>query len=155
MALSSEERNELITRLDWLPQRLNALVRDLKEEDFHKPNPNGGWTIAQILHHLADSHMNGFIRTKLMLTEDQPTLKPFDQDMWAETPEIHDAPVVTSLEILTGLHRRWVVLLKNLEEEDWGRQGHHPEVGRVTLDGLLKIYANHCEAHLKQIEEML
>ncbi|MBN1120380.1 MAG: putative metal-dependent hydrolase [Anaerolineae bacterium] len=155
MALSSEERNELITRLDWLPPRLSALVRDLEEEDFHKPNPNGGWTIAQNLHHLADSHMNGFIRMKLMLTEDQPTLKPYDQDMWAETPEIHDAPVVASLEILTGLHRRWVVLLKNLEEEDWARQGHHPEVGRVTLDSLLKIYANHCEAHLKQIEEML
>jgi hypothetical protein len=155
MALSTEERNELITRLDWLPTRLSALIRDLKEEDFHKPDPKGGWTIAQNLHHLADSHMNGFMRMKLVLTEDQPTLKPFDQDMWAETPDAREAPAITSLEILTGLHRRWVVLLKNLEDEDWARQGHHPEVGRVTLDSLLKIYANHCEAHLKQIEELL
>ena len=95
--------------------------------------------------------MNGYIRTKLILTEDNPTLKTYQQDAWADLPEAKTGALQPSLSILEGLHKRWVDLLMNLPEKDWEKTGNHPESGKLTLDDLLDIYVRHCENHLKQI----
>jgi hypothetical protein len=99
--------------------------------------------------------MNSFIRLKLILTEDNPNLKPYDQDQWAKTPDAHDIPIESSLLLLKGLHARWVVIWENMTDEDWSRTGYHPENGTMTPDDVLRIYAAHGEGHIDQIKKTL
>lgn len=154
--LTRDDRIKLIDNIRRLPADLAACVGGLTAEQLTTPYLNGEWTAAQNVHHVADSHMNAYIRMKLILTEDHPTLKPYDQDVWAALPDATPADMTASLHILHGLHERWAELLAGIEDEAvWQRSAHHPEIGEVTLDDLLGIYGRHGHGHIEQIRETL
>jgi len=144
-------RQERIQKIRSLPTLVEAAVRDLSDDQLNTPYRSGGWTIRQVVHHLADSHLNAFVRMKLILTENRPTLKPYDQDAWAKLPDTTQTPITSSLSILRGLHDRWTSLLEAVREADWSRSAMHPEIGEVTLEQLLDTYAHHGENHVGQI----
>lgn len=148
------DRPVLIDAIRVLPSQLEQAVAGLSDEqlDF-RPAP-GEWSVRQIVHHVADSHMNSFIRCKWLLTEDNPTIKPYDQDVCAELAD-YQPPVDLSLMLLKGLHARWVALFASLTPEQWSRRGQHPESGEITLDSLLDYYAWHGQNHIEQIERNL
>lgn len=145
------ERKEMIARLKQLPTLLEAATRGLDDQRLDTPYGAGKWTPRQVVHHLADSHMNAFIRLKLVLTEDEPMFRPYNQDEWAMTADSIGMPIDTSLAIVRGLHARWSALLEQLPESSWQRGGMHPERGKMTLDDLLKLYAGHGEKHVGHI----
>lgn len=149
------ERQQLIQKIADLPAQLEMLVGDLSEAELTTQYVAGEWSVAQNVHHLADSHLNSYIRCKLMASEDRPPLKPYDQNVWAEMVDASSADVSASLALLKGLHGRWVIFWQNLPEEAWLRPGVHPEVGVVTLESQLKLYAGHGEGHLEQIKRTL
>lgn len=149
--VNAEERRELISRIESLPARLQAAIAGLDSGQLATPYRDGGWTIAQVVHHLADSHINAYIRMKLILTEDQPTLKPYDQDKWAQLPDADRPPVDDSMAIIRGLHRRWTNLLNEVSASDWRRSAIHPEIGVINLEEMLAMYARHGDNHLAQI----
>jgi hypothetical protein len=149
--LSAAERLEKIARIESLPSILEAAVRGLTDSQLDTPYREGGWTVRQVVHHLADSHMNAFIRAKLIITENNPTLKPYSQDDWAATIDGRALPVQSSLLILKGLHERWVTLLRSLPDDAWSRTAQHPETGSVTLERQLIIYSGHGDRHVGQI----
>jgi hypothetical protein len=153
--LTNEQRHELIDKIRVFPAQLRARVSGLTDEQLTTHFLDGEWTVAQNVHHLADSHMNSFIRMRLILTEERPPLKPYDQDRWAELADSGVTALEDSLSILEGLHRRWVRLFESLGAADWQRAGQHPEIGEVTLDGILQIYAAHGEGHIDQINRTL
>ncbi len=152
---SQAERRGLIDKIKRLPAQLELLVGGLSYAQLHTHYLPDEWTVAQNVHHLADSHMNCFIRIKLIVTEDNPTLRPYDQDAWAVTADYVHTPIVESLTLLRGLHSRWAILFEKLTPEQWSRTGFHPDNGVVTLDGLLQSYAAHGEGHLDQINRTL
>jgi uncharacterized damage-inducible protein DinB len=153
--LSADERNSLIQRLRDFPDQLWALVADLSAEALTaRPIPQE-WSVAQNVHHVADSHMNAYIRFKLILLEHEPTLKPYNQDDWAETADAVSPDLEVSLGIVRGLHTRWSDLMRSVPDSQWKRKGFHPENGDVTLDGLLQSYVRHGEGHLAQIRTVL
>jgi hypothetical protein len=152
--LTATDRHDLITKLRRLPAAVEAAVKDLTDAQLKTPYREGGWTAGQVVHHLADSHLNGFVRMKLMLTEVGPVLKPYDQDAWARLSDTAAMPIESSLWILRGLHERWVALLENLPEASWKRSAFHPEVGVITLADLLADYARHGEQHLEQLTRL-
>jgi hypothetical protein len=136
------------------PERLRIEVDGLSDEQLDTPYRPEGWTIRQVIHHCADSHMNSFIRFKLALTEDHPTIKPYFEDRWADLPDSKQITVDASLKILEGLHERWVVLLNSLTEIDLSRTFYHPENRQaIRLDENIGIYAWHCNHHLAHIME--
>jgi uncharacterized damage-inducible protein DinB len=147
----SSRRRENIERIHHLPEYAAAAVAGLTEAQLDTPYREGGWTVRQVIHHLADAHLNGFTRMKLALTEERPTLKTYDQDAWALTADAHIHPMRASLGILEGLHARWATLLENLPEEVWARTALHPEAGEMDLDRMLAIYAGHGDHHVAQI----
>ena len=153
--MTKEQRRELIEKIRILPAQLQERVSGLTDQQLTTHFLEGEWTVAQNVHHLADSHMNSFVRTRLILTEDRPTLKPYDQDMWARLADSGTTALEDSLSILQGLHRRWVRLFESLHESDWRRAGLHPEIGEVTIDDILTIYAAHGEGHIDQINRTL
>lgn len=134
--------------------RLREQVGGFSEEELTTQYNAPEWTIAQNVHHLVDSHMNSYIRFKLILTEEHPTLRGYSQDGFAALPDGSDANIGDSLVILTGLHTRWARMLNNIT--DWERTGYHPESDTVyTLDTLLTAYADHCNAHIQQIQDVI
>lgn len=149
------ERKALIEKIKRLPSQLELLVGGLSYAQLHTHFLADEWTVAQNVHHLADSHMNSFIRIKLILTEDHPTVRPYDQDAWAVTADYAHTPISESLTLLRGLHSRWATLFEHLSEEQWARTGLHPENGVITVEGLLRDYAAHGEGHLDQITRTL
>jgi hypothetical protein len=153
--MTSAERKGLIDKIKRLPAQLELLVGGLSYDQLHTHYLPAEWTVAQNVHHLADSHMNSFIRIKLILTEEHPTLRPYDQDAWALTADYQHTPITESLTLLRGLHSRWAVLFDKLSEEQWRRSGFHPDNGEVTVEGLLRSYAAHGEGHLDQITRTL
>ncbi len=153
--LTPQERSEKIAKLAALPARLTAQVARLTADQLTTHYLAGEWTVAQYVHHLGDSHMNSFIRVKLILTEDYPTLRPYDQDAWALTPEANAADLTPSLTLLTGLHARWVRLFASLDDAQWRRKGYHPENGDVSVADILLTYAAHGEGHMDQIRRTL
>jgi hypothetical protein len=156
MTLTAEERITLIGKLEALPALLEAQVSALSPEQLLARPLAGEWSVAQNVHHLADSHLNAYVRTKLMLTEENPTFKPYSQDAWAETIDANHADLAPSFAILRGLHARWVLLLQSLDEPAFARTGLHPEYQRLyTVDDILRIYGNHGEGHLDQIRRTL
>ncbi|MBA3943771.1 MAG: DinB family protein [Herpetosiphonaceae bacterium] len=150
-----DDRQILIAKLRSLPDQLEALVQGLTPKQLTTLVASDSWTVAQHIHHIADSHMNSFIRVKLILTEERPLLKPYDQDRWVTLVDERGLPITTSLQILRGLHERWVALWESLEGTDWEREGVHLEVGLVKLADLLQSYAQHGEDHMRQIEAIL
>jgi len=148
---TASQRQAMIASIRQLPAEVEAAVRGLSDGQLDTSEGEGEWTIRQVVHHLADAHMNGFIRTKLILTEARPTLKPYDQDAWAKLPDTTEAPVEDSLSILRGLHERWSDLLESVQDRDWQRSAFHPEVGEVTLEDILATFAGHGDNHVEQI----
>ena len=148
--MTTEERREQIEIIRSFPDLLEKTVAGLSEEDLETSYRKGGWTRRQVVHHVADSHLNGYTRMKLIVTEDRPTLKPYDQDAWAELSD-SQLPLDPTLQLIRGLHTRWGAFLDAVEEEEWDRVADHPEDGEVTLEELLRIYAWHGGHHIRQI----
>ena len=149
------ERQELIAKFRALPTQVEQLVADLSPAQLTARPLPGEWSVAQNVHHLVDSHLNSYVRCKLIITEDHPTFKPYDQDRRAALPDASQADITDSLAILRHLHGRWVVFWESLAETDWNRTAHHPESGTVSLADQLQIYADHGEGHLDQITRTL
>lgn len=155
-AISPEERLALIAQIRDFPPLLRARVQGLSEADLYTAYLPGEWTVAQNVHHLADVHINAYVRMKLMLTEATPTIKPFEQDDWAITPEAAIAPIAGSLLVLEGLHPRWAHLLEWAADRDWSRvRGNHLELGLVTLADMVGYYSGHGQLHIDQINQTL
>ncbi|HET6566733.1 MAG TPA: putative metal-dependent hydrolase, partial [Rhodothermales bacterium] len=134
------------------PRSLRKAVQGLSEEQLRTPYRPGGWTVRQVVHHLPDSHLNAYARYKLALTEDTPTIKPYDEAAWAELADTDVVPMETSLVLLETLHERWVALLKRMQVEDFQRQYRHPEHGSLfTLERVLGLYAWHGRHHVAHI----
>lgn len=153
--MTSQERKPLIDKIRRLPAQIEALVSGLNATQLTTHFLAGEWTVAQNVHHLADSHMNSYIRCKLILTEEHPPLKPYDQDAWANLPDAQSADLSTSLTLLQQLHTRWVIFWETLPDDAWSCTGFHPANGVVTLDDQLRGYADHGEAHIDQITRTL
>lgn len=147
-------RSELIAQIDEAPRRLRAAVRRLSAEQLQTPYREGGWTLAQVVHHLPDSHMNAYIRFRLALTEPEPTIKPYAEARWAELPDAASSDVESSIKLLEGLHQRWVSLLRRITPEQWSLAFMHPERGRVTLERNLALYAWHGRHHVAHITRL-
>jgi hypothetical protein len=148
-----------INVLRALPSWMDACVENMDEHQLEVPYREGGWNTKQVVHHLADSHMNAYIRLKLALTEDNPTIKPYDEDAWALLPDTDSVPVNVSVTLLHALHRRWVALLEKMKPEDWLRTYHHPQSGRnIELREMTAMYAwhsRHHTAHITSVREKL
>lgn len=153
--MTPQERLKLIDKIRHLPAHVEELVIGLSVPELTTHFIAHEWTVAQNVHHLADSHMNSYIRCKLILTEENPTLKPYDQDAWAALPDAQSADLATSLTLLKQLHTRWVTFWETLPEDAWRRTGFHPENGTVTLEDQLRSYAAHGEGHIDQIMRTL
>jgi hypothetical protein len=144
-------------RRDWIaaiaaaPARLRQAVAGLSDAQLETPYRPGGWTVRQVVHHVPDSHMNAYIRLKLALTEDSPTIKPYDETAWAMVADSARTPVATSLTLLEALHERWVIVLESMGDEDFARSLIHPERGRVDLDWLLQQYSWHGRHHAAHV----
>lgn len=141
----------LIDDVAAAPMMLRDAVRGLDPEQLDTPYRPGGWTVRQTIHHVADSHMNSYIRLRLALTETEPAIRPYEQQLWAELPDARTAPVEVSLQLLDSLHARWVALLRTLAPADFGRCFRHPELGLVRLDTNLALYAWHGKHHTAHI----
>lgn len=139
-----------IDQLEQLPSQINSAVTALSDKQLDTPYREGGWTIRTLIHHVADSHLNAYIRIKWALTEDRPTIKPYDQDLWANLPDSTLA-VSASLQVIDGIHRRLVKLLKSLDEDQLSRELVHPESGTLTVKSLIGLYAWHGRHHLAHI----
>ena len=149
--MTREEKIAIIR--DFVP-RLRAQVEGLSSEQLTTQYNPPEWTVAQNVHHLVDSHMNSYVRFKLILTEDNATIRPYDQNLFAELPDARDANIEDSLLILEGLHKRWARMLDTIS--DWSKAGFHPELNQaISLDDLLDIYSDHCKAHIQQIQAVL
>lgn len=143
-----------IASLAALPENLRSAVYGLSDAQLDTPYREGGWTARQVVHHVADSHINAYVRTRLALTEDWPVIKPYDEKLWAELADARTLPVEVSLEILHPLHRRWVALFKSLSGADWQRGYQHPERGRTTLLQAIALYDWHSRHHVAHIAEL-
>ncbi len=146
-----EERTMEFAALRDLPRHLREVVSGLQDMQLDTPYRVGGWTVRQVVHHLADSHMHAYLRMRFIVTEDHPVIKPYDQDRWATLADAAGGPLEPSLVILDGLHDRWVQFLESLPEAAWTRSALHPERGEVTLQSMLRTYAGHGEKHLAHI----
>lgn len=149
-----EQRGEMIGRIEHAPGRMRAAVKGLSDAQLETPYRPGGWTVRQLVHHVPDSHLNAYTRFKLALTENEPTIKPYDQERWAKLEDTRRTPVETSLTLLEALHGRWVVLLRSLRPEDFARKLRHPEIGAMTLDQVLAMYAWHGAHHVAHITSL-
>lgn len=145
---SSEEIAANIRLIESLPTELEQLIRPFPASRFDTPYRNGGWSARQVIHHMADSHMNAYIRCKWTLTENSPTIKAYDEKLWAETPEANADPSL-SVALLKALHAKWTILLKSLSAEQLQKDFTHPETGKkIRLDTLMALYAWHGQHHL-------
>jgi hypothetical protein len=151
-----EQRQTWIAEIAAAPAQLRAAIAGLNEEQLNTPYRDGGWTVRQVIHHVPESHMNAYIRFKLALTENEPTVKPYDESAWAETADVRDTPIEVSLALLDNLHKRWVVLLRSMSDADFAKQFRHPELGVVPLEKNLALYAwhgKHHTAHITSVRE--
>ena len=150
--ITGGKRTAWIRQIAEAPAALRAAVDGLTEAQLDRPYRPEGWTVRQVVHHLPDSHLNAYIRFKLALTEDNPTIKPYEEARWAELPDGPGTPVGVSLMLLESLHRRWMVLLKRLTTEQWERTFVHPEKDRPQrLDHVVAMYAWHGKHHIAHI----
>ena len=153
-AFSKDSIDDWINQIEQLPARIKSETEYLGKEELDYRYRPEGWTVRQVIHHLADSHMNSFMRFKLTLTERSPTIKPYLENMWAELPDAKDTPVAHSLNILDGLHKRWVYLLKTLNDDQFNLEFIHPEYNKTyklfVVTALYSWHSNHHLAHIKQ-----
>ncbi|GAB4406845.1 MAG: bacillithiol transferase BstA [Bacteroidia bacterium] len=152
--LTPEARKTRIRIIEMAPGRLRTAVEDLSSDQLDTPYRPGGWTVRQVVHHLPDSHINAYVRFRLALTEDEPTIKPYLEQHWAMLPDAQAGPAGISLRLMDALHPRWVALLRNMDEAQFRRTLIHPVSGVLTLDKMLSLYAWHCEHHIAQINNL-
>ncbi len=152
--LSPGARRALIEDIAEVPKDVRAAVSDLSGEQLDTPYRPGGWSVRQVVHHLPDSHLNSYVRFKLAVTEPEPTIKGYDEGAWAELADARGEDVETSLLLLEALHRRWAHFLRSLNDEQFERAFLHPELGRVTLETSLQLYAWHGRHHLAHITRL-
>jgi hypothetical protein len=148
------QRDKLINDIEGTPAALRAAVAGLSPQQIETPYRDGGWTLRQVVHHVPESHMNAYIRFKLALTEDAPTIKPYMEDRWAKLADVQSTPVEISLTLLDCLHARWLPLLRSLDSSDWKRVFNHPELGSMPLERNLALYAWHGRHHVAHITEL-
>jgi uncharacterized damage-inducible protein DinB len=153
-AMDDNEKLKSIDEIAEAPARLRTAVKDLSESQLDTPYRPDGWTVRQVVHHVPDSHLNSYVRFKLALTEDEPTIKPYEQARWAELPDTKATPIEISLTLLDSLHDRWVRLLRSRSPEQWKRAVRHPELGTINLENLLALYAWHGKHHVAHITEL-
>src|SRR6266545_362883 len=156
--LTEAERAEAIATIEACPAALRQALAGLTPEQLDTPYRPGGWTVRQVAHHVPDSHMNAYIRFKWALTEEEPAIKAYHEDRWAELADSRATPIEVSLSLLESLHRRWVDLLRSMRSEDFRRALIHPENGRRTLDQMLTTYAwqsAHHVAHVTSLRERM
>jgi hypothetical protein len=155
VSYTQEDLRTWITIIKEFPGRLRHAIMGLNEQQLDTPYRLGGWTLRQVVHHVADSHMQSVMRFKWALTEDAPTIKPYEEADWALLPD-YRMPVEPSLRLLEGLHQRWVALLETFTEEEWNRTFVNPESGStLQLKKALALYAWHCKHHLAHVTETI
>lgn len=150
-SVTAEEREQYICDIEELPTKLRDAVAGLDPKHLDTPYREGGWSVRQIVHHIPESHMNSYIRFKLALTEDNPTVKPYDEAAWGKLPDASTAPIGLSLALTDALHQRWALVLRAMTDRDFQRTYHHPENGTHKLDAILGMYAWHGRHHAAQI----
>jgi uncharacterized damage-inducible protein DinB len=153
-APNDEQKQSFLQDIAQTPKKLRAAVQGLTEAQLDTEYRPGGWSVRQVVHHVPDSHLNSYTRFKLALTEDDPTIKPYAEDRWAELADTKATPVEVSLTLLDSLHDRWMRLLRSLTEEEWKRTFRHPEFGPMTLEKALAMYAWHGKHHVAHIVEL-
>jgi hypothetical protein len=152
--LTDDKKQKFLDDICHAPANLRAAVSGLNEQQLDTPYRPGGWTVRQVVHHVPDSHMNSYMRFKLALTEDEPTIKPYAEDRWAVLADTQSTPIEVSLMLLESLHTRWMRLLGSLAAADWKRTFRHPELGLVTLERNLALYAWHGRHHVAHITSL-
>lgn len=153
--LTSDERQKAIDTIAAVPQKMREAIRGLNDKQLDTPYRDGGWTVRQVVHHVPESHMNAYIRLKLALTEENPTIKPYDESAWASLPDVKDTPIETSLTLLEALHKRWDTLMRRMNEKDFRRTFRHPEHdGALSIDWLLAMYSWHGRHHVAHITSL-
>ena len=152
--LSDEQKQAFLDEIARTPANLRAAVKGLSEVQLDTPYRPDGWTVRQVVHHIPDSHLNSYVRFKLALTEDEPTIKPYAEDRWAELADTKSTPIEVSLTLLESLHDRWIRLLRSLSQEDWKRTFRHPDLGAMTLEKSLALYAWHGRHHVAHVTEL-
>jgi uncharacterized damage-inducible protein DinB len=151
---NDQQKQEFLNEIEQAPTKLRAAVKGLSDSQLDTPYRPEGWTVRQVVHHVPDSHLNSYVRFKLALTEDEPTIKPYAEDRWAELSDTKATPIDVSLTLLESLHDRWVRLLRSLTPEQWKRAFRHPELGPMTLEKTLALYAWHSRHHVAHITEL-
>jgi uncharacterized damage-inducible protein DinB len=152
--VASEMRRDFIAKIAAVPDQLRAAVASLSPGQLDTPYRPGGWTVRQVVHHVADSHMHAYLRFKWAVTEEKPTIKPYDEKQWAELADAHTGDILVSLALLEAVHTRWVLFLRSLDETQFMREFHHPELGDVPLWRNLALYAWHGRHHVAHITSL-
>jgi uncharacterized damage-inducible protein DinB len=152
--ITGARRQQAIASIAAAPKNLREAVRGLNDAQLDTPYREGGWTVRQLVHHVADSHMNAYVRLKLALTEDKPTIKPYEESVWAELADSKGAPIEASQRLLEALHERWDRVWRSLKAADFSRKLVHPENGERTIDWLLFVYEWHGRHHAAHITEL-
>jgi uncharacterized damage-inducible protein DinB len=152
--LTDDQRAAFIGKIEETPARMRAAVTGLNDEQLNTPYRPQGWTIRQVVHHVPESHLNSYLRFKLAITEDEPTIKPYFEDRWAELDDAREAPIALSLDLLDALHGRWIWFLRSLKQADFERTFRHPELGIVSLDKNVALYAWHGQHHVAHITSL-
>jgi hypothetical protein len=152
--LTDADRQACLARIEETPARMRAAVAGLTEDQLNTPYRPGGWTVRQVVHHVPESHLNSYVRFKLAITEDEPTIKPYFEDRWAELDDARNAPIALSLDLLEALHGRWIWFLRSLKQDDFQRTFRHPELGIVSVDKNIALYAWHGQHHVAHITSL-
>jgi hypothetical protein len=149
-----DQRRKFIDEIEQAPAAIRAAIQGLSPDQLDTPYREGGWNVRQVVHHVPESHMNAYIRFKLALTEDEPTIKPYAEDRWAQLADVQTTPIEVSVVLLESLHARWVRLLRSLNDGEWKRTFKHPELGLMPLEKNLALYAWHGKHHTAHITEL-
>lgn len=152
--LTEDERQKCLDEISHAPANLRAAVSGLSEDQLDTPYRPAGWSVRQVVHHVPDSHMNAYVRFKLALTEEEPTIKPYAEDRWAVLADTRTTPIEVSLMLLESLHTRWMRLLGSLAAADWKRTFRHPDLGVMNLERTLALYSWHGRHHVAHITSL-
>ena len=153
-SFTEDDRQKCLDEISHAPANLRAAVSGLSEDQLDTPYRPAGWSVRQVVHHVPDSHMNAYVRFKLALTEEEPTIKPYAEDRWAVLADTRTTPIEVSLMLLESLHTRWMRLLGSLAAADWKRTFRHPELGVMNLERMLALYAWHGRHHVAHITSL-